>query len=108
MATTSGVAHGIPDHEHAHDVPHHDYHLVDPSPWPVVGSFAALWMHEHAIGKWLGLLGFLGVLFTMAGWWRDVLRESATGHHKPVVNRGLRMGMVLFITSEVLFFFAFF
>ena len=100
----------------AHETPKHDYHLVNPSPWPFVGSMAALlltgggvmWMHGSAIGPWLTLLGFLGVLTTMAGWWRDVLAESYTGHHKSVVGRGLRLGMVLFIISEVLFFFAFF
>jgi cytochrome c oxidase subunit 3 len=124
MATTADVAHGAvahgrepPRHDaHDHDVPQHDYHLVDPSPWPAVGSAAALlltlglalWMHEHAIGPWICLAGLVGVLAVMAGWWRDVLRESRTGHHKAIVNRGLRMGMALFITSEVLFFFAFF
>ncbi|SNB65112.1 cytochrome c oxidase subunit 3 [Arboricoccus pini] len=99
-----------------HDVPHHDYHLLKPSPWPFVGSLsagamllgAALWMHKGAVGPYLAVIGLLGVLFTMFGWWRDVLRESAAGDHKPVVNRGLRLGMALFITSEVLLFFAFF
>jgi cytochrome c oxidase subunit 3 len=116
MATTAEAAHGSAEHEHAHEVPKHDYHLVDPSPWPAVGSVSALfltlgaafWMHEYAFGRWMTLLGFLGVLGTMFGWWRDVLKESGRGDHKPVVNRGLRMGMALFIMSEVLFFFAFF
>ena len=94
----------------------HPYHLVDPSPWPIVGSFAAflltggavMWMHEVAGGKWVTLLGFLGVLFTMWSWWRDVIREARSGYHTEVVARGLRLGMALFITSEVLFFAAFF
>ncbi len=105
-------AHG---HEHGHEV-HHDYHLVDPSPRPFIGSMAALlltggavmWMHGSGLGPWIGLLGFLGVLCTMFGWWRDVIGESRAGHHKDVVAKGLRIGMALFITSEVLFFFAFF
>jgi cytochrome c oxidase subunit 3 len=122
MATTADVAqgaahgHGDQDEPHGHEVPHHDYHLVDPSPWPANGSItaflltkgAALWMHEHAAGRWLCLLGVLGVLYVMARWWYDVIGESRTGHHKAVVNRGLRMGMALFIVSEVFFFFAFF
>ena len=37
---------------------HHDYHLVDPSPWPIVGSVSAFmlavgaitWMHKHVRG----------------------------------------------------------
>lgn len=100
----------------AHAGPHHDYHLLRPSPWPLVGSIAAglmlsgaaLWMHHVTVGPYMAVLGILGVLVTMAGWWRDVLRESAAGDHKPIVNRGLRIGMGLFITSEVLFFVAFF
>ena len=26
----------------AHAKPHHDYHLVDPSPWPAVGAIVGL------------------------------------------------------------------
>jgi cytochrome c oxidase subunit 3 len=102
--------------EHVHHGPNHPYHLVDPSPWPVVGSFSALfltlgavlWMHGATIGPWVMILGLLGVLYTMARWWGDVLRESARGDHTAVVSTGLRIGMALFIASEVLFFFAFF
>ncbi|EQD33824.1 cytochrome c oxidase, subunit III, partial [mine drainage metagenome] len=54
----------------------------------------------------LGLLALLGVMFF---WWRDVLRESHTpGLHTAVVRLGLRYGMMFFITSEVMFFVAFF
>lgn len=98
---------------HAHK---HPYHLVDPSPWPLVGSLGALlltggavmWMHRWAGGAWVTLAGALVVAFTMVMWWRDVLRESYSGAHTPVVARGLRLGMLLFITSEVLFFASFF
>ncbi|MDX1540131.1 MAG: cytochrome c oxidase subunit 3 [Geminicoccaceae bacterium] len=103
------------DAAHHHDV-HHDYHLVDPSPWPAIGSVAAFilvaggLMYMHEVGGWqlVLLLGFLGVITTMFFWWRDVVQESRHGDHTGVVSYGLRMGMVLFITSEVLFFFAFF
>ena len=61
---------------------HHDYHLVDPSPWPVVGSVSALVMaigavqYFHAESYWLMLIGLVGVLYTMLAWWRDVVREA--------------------------------
>jgi len=103
-------------HAGGHGKPGHDYNLVDPSPWPAVGAAAAfvltfggvLWMHDVAGGGWLLLAGFLGVLGTMFAWWRDVLTEAYRGDYSEPVARMLRIGMALFILSEVLFFFAFF
>ena len=108
----------------AHSEVHHDYHLVDPSPWPIVGSIAAftmlggtvLWMNKAYTGfgvlagqPWGFILGAALLAFTFVGWWRDVIQESVVrGDHKPVVKLGLRFGMVLFIASEVMFFVAWF
>ncbi len=95
----------------AHDQKH-PYHLVDPSPWPLLSSFAAGFMvlggvfAMHDKGAWLFILGLAAVVFCMVVWWRDVLRE--TGFHNNIVQLGLRYGVVLFIASEVMFFFAFF
>ena len=106
----------------------HPYHLVDPSPWPAIGAIAVVvlafgfltYLHPDmwgtrlepmmkSVGPWWMVLGLLMVAFTMAGWWRDVIRESRTpGLHSPVVRLGLRYGMFLFISSEVMFFLAFF
>ena len=100
---------------HGHGAPHHPYHLVEPSPWPIVGSLVAglmaggavLWFHGHS--AWVLVLGGIGVLAIMAVWWRDVIREATfQGFHTPVVQLGLRYGMALFIASEVMFFSAFF
>jgi cytochrome c oxidase subunit 3 len=99
----------------AHNKPKHDYHLVDPSPWPAAGSLAAfvmavgaiMWMHKST-GPWLALAGFAGVLLTMFFWWRDVINEAHHGDHTPVVQLHLRYGMILFIASEVMFFLAWF
>ncbi len=106
----------------------HDYHLVDPSPWPVVGTIAAaslffgliVYMHPdmfgsdiepkmEALGIWTIAPG-VGLLFLTGWfWWRDIIREAEfEGHHKPVVQLGMRYGMALFICSEVMFFAAFF
>ncbi|MBI1329605.1 MAG: cytochrome c oxidase subunit 3 [Alphaproteobacteria bacterium] len=103
----------------------HDYHLVDPSPWPFVGSVGAFvmmvgavfWMNSSydffglpvAGHPWIFLIGLALVLYTMAGWWRDVINESVVRHdHRPIVKLGLRYGMLLFIASEVMFFVAWF
>jgi cytochrome c oxidase subunit 3 len=95
----------------------HPYHLVNPSPWPAVAALAllmvtsgmALFMHKFMIGAAIAAGGLALVLYTMYVWWRDVIREGRVDHaHTPAVSRGLRAGMALFITSEVLFFAAFF
>ena len=94
---------------------HHDYHLVNPSPWPFVGSVSAfvmavgaiLWFHEIA-PVWVMLIGLVGVLYTMYAWWSDVIAEGKSGDHTPVVMMHHRYGMILFIASEVMFFVAWF
>lgn len=112
-----------------HQAPHYEdsglpqpYHLVQPSPWPLAGSFAAgllavglvLFMHKTKLGSFeigsLGIyLGLFAVLAVMFVWWRDIIRESVVERaHSPLVKIGLRYGMALFITSEVMFFIAFF
>ena len=98
----------------------HDYHLVNPSPWPLVGSIAAAVLAFGAVTymkglfglpkgyPWLAVLGFVGVIYTMIGWWIEVVKEANGGDHTPVVSIGLRYGMIMFIASEVMFFVAWF
>nr|WDA66126.1 cytochrome c oxidase subunit III [Phymatolithon calcareum] len=95
----------------------HPFHLVDPSPWPFVAAFSAfsctiggvLYMHAFKQGSFVLYSSFLMLLLTMFVWWRDVVRESTfEGHHTGIVQQGLRYGVILFIVSEILFFFAFF
>ncbi len=100
----------------------HPYHILAPSVWPLVGAFAAgalavlavLYMHNETLfGIKPGILGviagFTGVLLVMYFWWRDVIIEAFVEKaHTGEAKTGLRMGMLLFISSEVMFFFAFF
>jgi len=95
--------------------PKQPYHLVEPSPWPIVGAVAAGTMavafvfYMHDVTPWLMPVGIFLILLTMAMWWRDVIKEATfQGLHTPVVQIGLRYGMALFIASEVMFFAAFF
>lgn len=96
----------------------HPFHIVDPSPWPFCTSIA-LWftalntiamVHNYiAFNLASFLMGLLYLLFSLAGWWRDVIRESTYEFkHTAYVRRGLLLGMMLFIISEVMFFFGFF
>ncbi len=96
---------------------HHDYHLVDPSPWPAVGSLFAFimavgavsWMHKmYAAAPLVFGIGTIGVLYTFAAWWTDVVKEAQRGDHTRVVQLHHRYGMILFIASEVMFFVAWF
>nr|YP_006883908.1 cytochrome c oxidase subunit III [Agelasticus thilius]AFS65871.1 cytochrome c oxidase subunit III [Agelasticus thilius] len=93
----------------------HSYHMVDPSPWPILGAVAAflttsgltMWFHWNS--PKLLILGLLSTALVMFQWWRDIVRESTfQGHHTPAVQKGLRYGMALFITSEAFFFLGFF
>ena len=67
---------------------------------------AVLWFHDS--GPWIALIGLVIVLYTMWSWWADVIAEGEAGDHTPIVQIGLRYGMVLFIISEVMFFSAWF
>ncbi|NUQ18371.1 MAG: cytochrome c oxidase subunit 3, partial [Sphingomonas sp.] len=95
---------------------HHDYHLVEPDPWPLIGAIsggvmfsgAVMWFHENRFGVPLMVLGLIGVLVTMFSWWSNTIKEAHTGYHTPVVQLHLRYGMILFIASEVMFFLAWF
>ena len=92
----------------------HPYHLVDPSPWPILGAISAFVLavgaisYMHGASIWLIAPGIIGVLYTMLVWWRDVIKEAHEGFHTSVVQLGLRYGMILFIASEVMFFVAWF
>nr|AIW64841.1 cytochrome c oxidase subunit III [Tribolium castaneum] len=93
----------------------HPFHLVDVSPWPIMGSISALitmtgivkWF--HSFNSTLLFIGLTSMSLIMFQWWRDISRESTfQGHHTFIVTMGLRWGMILFITSEVFFFISFF
>nr|WJR82116.1 cytochrome c oxidase subunit 3 [Amphimallon sp.] len=93
----------------------HPFHLVDMSPWPILGALSAMitmiglikWF--HFFDSKLFLLGSLITMLIMYQWWRDISREGTfLGLHTYPVTMGLRWGMILFITSEVFFFISFF
>ncbi len=100
----------------------HPYHLVRPSIWPLIGAFSAglaaigmvMFMHDGKIGEFqVGLkgviLGMTCVLAVMFFWWKDIIFETVKEQvHNGVTEVGLRFGMALFISSEVMFFVAFF
>jgi cytochrome c oxidase subunit 3 len=108
----------------------HDYHIIDPSPWPLLSSIAAFIMMFGAVCymRWLNgaefmlfgvdmaatlkfwgfAIGLIITLYSMGAWWADTIKEGNEGHHTRVVSLHLRYGMIMFIASEVMFFVAWF
>lgn len=94
---------------------HHPYHLVDPRPWPLTSSLGALLLARGLV-KWfhfyspdLFFIALIRIIISIIQWWRDVIREGTLqGLHTFKVQIGLQWGIILFIVSEVLFFFSFF
>nr|ARX96684.1 cytochrome c oxidase subunit 3 [Ampulex compressa] len=93
----------------------HPYHLVTMSPWPLILSISLMNLMisilELFFYKNFMLLVFnmFLMLLCMFQWWRDVIRESTfQGMHTINVVKGIYLGMILFIISEVFFFISFF
>ena len=95
----------------------HPFHMVCPSPWPLMTSFSLLslalsflsYFHYFKGGSYHFLFSFLIVCFYLSRWFSDIITESTfEGHHTSKVQEGIRLGMALFIVSEVMFFFSFF
>lgn len=91
----------------------HPYHLVDISPWPFLLSFTLLsiainfinWIIE---GSSLIFFQILLIIFISFQWWRDIIRESKAGYHTIKVQRGILIGFILFLLSEIMLFISFF
>nr|WRQ18191.1 cytochrome c oxidase subunit 3 [Igerna wilsoni] len=93
----------------------HPFHLVDNSPWPISGSLglmtitSGMIMWFHKTNYILMLIGTTIIILTMIQWWRDVVRESTfQGMHTNKVCSSMKIGMIMFIVSEILFFSSFF
>ena len=95
----------------------HLYHIVNPSPWPFLVSISLfnvlagflLWVNKYVIGGNIVLVSFVILVFFVQFWFADIVREgSYEGKHTSFVQKGLKLGMILFIVSEIMFFFGFF
>lgn len=95
----------------------HLYHLVDRSPWPILSSLAVffltsgfvLYIHRIENGFSIFFLGLIMLISVLFVWWRDVIRESTfQGNHTLIVQRGIKLGFIFFLGTEVMFFSGFF
>jgi len=93
----------------------HPFHIVNISPWPIIRAIIAFCIVSTISVKLNStinqtmLLIFILLILIAFFWWKDVTRESTTqGFHQNIVNLGLKIGIILFIISEILFFISFF
>ncbi len=102
---------------------HPSYYVPAQSSWPIVGAVALFLIAVGAgltvqniesggagsiIGKWVFSIGFIILLYMLAGWFRSVITESLSGLYSEQIDRSFKQGMSWFIFSEVMFFGAFF
>ena len=95
----------------------HPFHLVSPSPWPLYTSISlfavtvngALSMHLFNNSYIIFYLSLITLVSSMSFWFRDIISEGTyLGNHTLAVQKGLNLGVILFIVSEGLFFVAIF
>nr|ADW79435.1 cytochrome oxidase subunit III [Colletotrichum lindemuthianum] len=95
----------------------HPFHLVSPSPWPLYSSISllcvtfngALAMHNFDNAYIMFFISLGLILSSMTLWFRDIIAEGTfLGNHTLAVQKGLSLGIILFIVSEGLFFVAIF
>lgn len=93
------------------------FRLVTNSPWPLFVGLslfglvmsATLWMHGYSSGGFLASTALVSLVFIMMLWFRDVNVEGTyQGHHTLLVQKGLELGFLMFIVSEVMTFFGIF
>nr|YP_008999741.1 cytochrome c oxidase subunit III [Dermacentor nitens]AGH19698.1 cytochrome c oxidase subunit 3 [Dermacentor nitens] len=93
----------------------HPFHLVEKSPWPLTSSIGAFALtlgfisYFHNLDFFLLVMSFTMIMMSAFQWWRDISREASfQGFHTKWVLKGLKLGMILFILSEIFFFVSFF
>ncbi len=100
------------------------YYVPEQSHWPIVGAIGLFLLafgganfiqqstgkygNEGSMGWIVFAIGMLIILYMMYGWWRDTIKESMDGLYSSQMDRSFRQGMMWFISSEVMFFAAFF
>jgi cytochrome c oxidase subunit 3 len=95
----------------------HPFHLLSPSPWTLYKSIcllilttSAAWsMHNYNNCYYIFYISLILVISSMSFWFRDIISEGTfLGDHTLAVQKGLNLGIILFIVSEALFFLAIF
>lgn len=90
----------------------HPFHLVEPSPWPLMTAMSLLslvlsfilYFHYYRNGAAHFIISLAIFCFFLFRWFKDIIIEATfEGHHTLKVQKGIKLGMMLFIASEVMF-----
>src|SRR5690242_1778774 len=95
----------------------HPYHFVETSPWPIFLSFNFFFFFFSVLGFFYGFLflflnlkiKFILFFFILYLWFLDIYTESLyMGFHSIKVSKGLILGFLTFVLTEIMLFFSFF
>jgi len=95
----------------------HRYHILNESPWPILTAYATSFLMlsitmvvvSTPFSKYILVLNFINLINVVTCWWKDIVRESTfEGNHTTIVQTSLKYGIILFIISEIMFFFGIF
>lgn len=89
------------------------FHLLPFSPRPFLVSSSLLanslaFVCRLTLGVSYPIFLPLTLILPLFFWLSDILLESTDGHHTSFVQRGLYLGFVLFLLTEIMLFFSFF
>ena len=96
---------------------HQPFHLANLSPWPLYTSILTfqlllsfiLFFHNYKNATVSIYFSIIILTYVILNWFHNIVVESTyQGNHTKKVQSGIKMGMILFITSEIMFFFSFF
>ena len=94
------------------------FHIVTNRPWPIMLSLLVIIVITNGIDITIASLitkrrgwvqvSIIFIITITFMWWRDVSRERNSGQHGKSTTNSIQIRIILFITSEVCFFFGFF
>ena len=99
-----------------HPVSTQHYFVPQPSLYPIILSAGMFLLalgfiqtlNNFGAGGWVMLAGTAVILTVLFGWFGKVIGESQSGAYRDWEDRSFRHGMIWFISTEVMFFAAFF
>lgn len=96
----------------------HKFHIVDPSPWPLMCSLGLMLFllmltffmrHQNYKGFIPFLCSGISLSAILFFWFKDIVKESLVqGIHNNIVQNGFKIGMVVFISTEIMLFITYF